>query len=72
MMEWAVPDCVAAMSSIARDACMKAAECEKCAATSRDPVIRQYWIELAKDWWDIARLREQLDADFTDLARKEN
>jgi len=51
---------------------MKAAECEKCAATSRDPVIRQYWIELAKDWWDIARLREQLDADFTDLARKEN
>jgi hypothetical protein len=62
----------AAMSSIARDARVKAAECEKLAATSCDPEIRQHYIQLARDWREMARQRAQLEADLRDLARKEN
>jgi hypothetical protein len=60
------------MSFIGRDARVKAAECERLAATSRDPEIRRYYIQLARDWWEMARQGDQLEADLKDLARKEN
>jgi hypothetical protein len=60
------------LSSIARDARVKAAECERHAATTRDPEIKRYYIGLAKQWWEMARQGEQLEADLRDLARKEN
>jgi hypothetical protein len=60
------------MLSIARDACLKAAECERHAATARDPETRQLYIQLAKDWREMARQGDQLEADLKDLARKED
>ena len=60
------------MSSFPRDARLKAAEYEKRAAAARDPEIRQFYIQLARDWREMARQGEQLDADLRDLARKEN
>jgi hypothetical protein len=61
-----------AMSSIARDARLKAAEYEKRAAAACDPEIRRYYIQLARDWLEMARQGDQLEADLRDLARKEN
>ena len=60
------------MSSIARDARLKAAECEKRAATARDQETRGYYIQLARDWRRMARQHEQLEADLRDLSRKKN
>jgi hypothetical protein len=60
------------MSSTVRDARLKAAEYEKRAATACDPEIRRYYIQLARDWLDMARQGDQLEADLRDLARKEN
>jgi len=60
------------MSSIARDARLKAAECEKHASTARDPDTRRFYIQLARDWREMARHSEQIEADLRDLARKEN
>jgi hypothetical protein len=60
------------MLSIARDARLKAAECERHAATARDPETRQLYIQLAKDWREMARQGDQLEADLKDLARKED
>jgi hypothetical protein len=60
------------MSSIAQDARLKAAEYEKRAAVARDPDTRQYYIQLARDWSQMARQGDQLEADLRDLARKEN
>jgi hypothetical protein len=51
---------------------LKIAEYEKRAATASDPEARQYYIQLAREWWEMARQREQLEADLRDLARKEN
>jgi hypothetical protein len=70
----------------ARDARLKAAEYEKRAATAHNPETRRYYIQLARDWremarqseqlardWrEMARQSEQLEADLRDLARKEN
>ena len=50
------------MSSIARYARVKAAECERYAATARDPEIRQQYIQLARDWWEVARQGDRLRA----------
>ena len=55
-----------------RDVRLKAAEYEKRAATAHDPETRRYYIQLARDWRDMARQGEQLEADLRDLARKEN
>ena len=55
-----------------RDVRLKAAEYEKRAATARDPETRRYYIQLARDWREMARQSEQLEADLRDLARKEN
>ena len=41
-------------------------------ATARDPETRQLYIRLAKDWWEIARQGDQLEADLKNLARKAN
>jgi hypothetical protein len=60
------------MSSIARDARVKATEYEKRAAVARDPKIRLYYIQLARDWREMARQRDQLEADLRYLARKES
>jgi hypothetical protein len=60
------------MSSTVRDARLKAAECERHAATARDPETRRHYIQFAKDWWEMARQGDQLEADLRDLARKEN
>jgi hypothetical protein len=60
------------MSSIARDARLKVAEYEKHAATAHDPETRRHYIQLARDWQDLARQSEQLEADLRVLARKEN
>jgi len=60
------------MSSTVRDARLKAIEYEKLAAAAGDREVRLYYIQLAKDWRDMARQREQLEADLRDLARKEN
>ncbi len=61
------------MSSIARDdARLKATEYEKRAAAACAPEIRLYYIQLARDWREMARQREQLGADLRDLARKES
>jgi hypothetical protein len=60
------------MSPTVRDARLKTAEYEKLAAAARDPEVRQYYIQLAKDWQEMARQREQLEADLRDLARKGN
>ena len=60
------------MSSIAQDTRLKVAEYEKRAATARDPETRQYYIQLAREWREMARLKEQLEADLRDMARKEN
>ena len=60
------------MSSVARDARLKAVECEKRAAVARDPETRRYYIQLARDWWEMARQNQRLEADLRDLARKEN
>jgi hypothetical protein len=56
-------------SSIARDARLKVAEYEKRATTARDPETRQYYIQLARDWREMARQCEKLEADLRDLAR---
>src|SRR5262249_12396355 len=56
------------MSSIARDARLKVAEYEKRATTARDPETRQYYIQLARDWREMARQCEKLEADLRDLA----
>jgi len=64
---WASP-----MSSFAQDARLKAAERERHAATARNPETRQLFIQLARDWREIARQGEQLAADLRDLARKAN
>ena len=63
---------LAVMLSIARHARVKAAECERYAATARDQEIRQRYIELARGWRDMARQAEQLEGDLRDLERKEN
>jgi hypothetical protein len=60
------------MSSIAQDTRLKVAEYQKRAAAGRDPETRQYYIQLAREWREMARLKEQLEADLRDLARKEN
>jgi hypothetical protein len=60
------------MSSTVRDARLKTAEYEKLAAAASDREVRQYYIQLARDWRKMARQREQLEADLRDLARKEN
>jgi hypothetical protein len=60
------------MSSFARDARLKAAECERRAATAHEPETRQCYIQLARDWREMARQGNQLEADLKDLARKEN
>ena len=60
------------MSSTVRDARLKTAEYEKLAAAASDPEVRRYYIQLARDWREMARQREQLEADLRDLARKEN
>jgi hypothetical protein len=74
------------MWSTVRDARLKAVEYEKLAAGAGDPETRKYYIQLARDWremarqreqlardWrEMARQREQLEADLRDLARKEN
>jgi hypothetical protein len=57
------------MPSIARDAGVKAIECEKLAAP---PQIRQHYIELARDWWEMAGQGDQLEADIRDFAQKKN
>ena len=62
---WGLP-----MSSIARDARLKVAEYEKRAATAHDPETRRHYIQLARDWQDLARQSEQLEADLRVLARK--
>jgi len=49
---WGLP-----MSSIARDARLKVAEYEKRAATAHDPETRRHYIQLARDWQDLARGR---------------
>jgi hypothetical protein len=59
-------------SIIAQDARLKAAEYEKRAATARDPETRRYYIQLARDWLEMAQQGEQWEADLRDLARKEN
>jgi hypothetical protein len=59
------------MSLTVRDARLKTAEYEKLAATARKPEVRQYYIRLAREWREMARQREQLEA-LRDLARKEN
>ena len=51
------------MSSIARYARVKAAECERYAATARDPETRQQYIQLARDWWEMARQGDRLRAE---------
>jgi len=53
---------LAVMSSIARYARVKAAECERYAATARDPETRQQYIQLARDWWEVARQGDRLRA----------
>jgi len=53
------------MSSIARDARVKAAECEKHAASARDPETRRHYIQLARDWREMAQQREQLEAELS-------
>ena len=60
------------MSSTVRDTRLKTAEYEKLAAAASDPEVRRYYIQLARDWREMARQREQLEADLRDLARKEN
>jgi hypothetical protein len=60
------------MSSTVRDARLKTAEYEKLAAAASDPEVRRYYIQLARDWREMVRQREQLEADLRDLARKEN
>jgi hypothetical protein len=39
----------------ARDARLKAAEYEKRAATAHDPETKRYYIQLARDWREMAR-----------------
>jgi len=60
------------MSPTVRDARLKSAEYEKLAATASGPEARRYYIQLARDRREMARQREQLEADLRDLARKEN
>ena len=61
---------LAVMSSIARDARLKAAECEKQAAAARDPEIRLHYTQLARDCWDMAQQADQLEADLRLLRSK--
>jgi hypothetical protein len=60
------------MSLAVRDARLKTAEYEKLAAAASNPEVRQYYIQLAREWREMARQREQLEADLRDLARKAN
>jgi len=60
------------MSPTVRDARLKIAEYEKLAAAASDPEVRRYYIQLARDWREMARQREQLEADRRDLGRKES
>ena len=53
------------MSSTVRDARLKT-EYEKLAAVASDPETRQYYILLAREWWEMARQRDQLEADLKD------
>ena len=49
---------------------IRAAECEKRAATARDTEIRRHYIQLARMWRETAQLVEQLEVDFRDWGRK--
>ena len=60
------------MSSTVRDTRLKTAEYEKLAAAASDPEVRRYYVQLARDWLEMARQGDQLEADLKNLARKEN
>jgi hypothetical protein len=48
-----------------RQACQtKAAECEIRAAKTEDRELKEYYIRMAKDWLDLARQIESLQAEF--------
>ena len=62
----------ALMWSVAQDARLKAAECEKRAATAPDAETRRLYVGLAKQWRVMVRQGEQLEANLRELAREEN
>jgi hypothetical protein len=59
------------MSPTVRYARLKTAEYEKLAAAASDPEVRRYYIQLASDWWEMARQHKRLES-LRDLARKKN
>jgi len=46
----------------------KAAECETRAVKTKDAELKEYYIRMATDWWDLARQIESLEAEFAAFA----
>ena len=42
----------------------KAADCEVRAAKTKDRELKEYYTRMAKDWWNLARQIESLEAEF--------
>jgi hypothetical protein len=54
--------------SKAQESRAKAAECEIRAAKTKDRELKEYYTYMARDWWDLARQIETLDAEMATLA----
>jgi hypothetical protein len=51
---------------------MSADECEKRAAGTNDPALKQSYVPLAKEWWNIAIQLEHLESQMEALKAHKN
>ena len=56
------------MPPSAQECRAKAAECEIRAAKTKDRELKEYYAHMAKDWLDLARQIETLEAELAELA----
>jgi hypothetical protein len=58
------------MPPSAQECRAKAAECEIRAVKTKDQELKEYYIRMSKDWRDLARQTESLEAEFAAFAAK--
>jgi hypothetical protein len=51
---------------------MSAGECEKRAASTNDPALKQSYTSLAKEWRDVAVQVERLESQMEELGAHKN
>jgi hypothetical protein len=47
-------------------------ECEIRAARTEDRELKEYYIRMATDWWDLARQIESLEGEFAAFTALQN